>query len=175
MSVRVSFTKVRSVVGNSCMVACHTWRFAASIKNNKNGMNVAPSTTSYSELSLETNAARTGCDSATATMRCSACCPSWSEEPISETCSSTEAIFCSTALATACRGARYVGQSLLNWSKRSTKDHATNSKTAIVKRTTISDPSARGICQFSMKVTTGSKKYASNTATRTVTRTDDAQ
>src|ERR1700728_3724531 len=175
MSVRVSLTKVRSVVGNNCMVACHTWRFAASIKNNRNGMKVAPSTTSYSELSLESNAARTGCDSATATMRCSACSPAWSEEPISETCSSTEAIFCSMTLATACSGARYLGQSKLNWSKRSTRDHATNSTTAMVKRTTSSDPSARGICQFSMKVTTGSKKYASNTATRTVTMTDEAQ
>src|ERR1700733_15530266 len=175
MSVSVSLTKVRSVAGNNCMVACHTWRFAASIKNKRNGMKVAPSTTSYSELSLETNAARTGCDSATATMRCSACSPSWSEEPISETCSSTEAIFCSTRLATACRGARYVGQSLLNWSKRSTRDHATNSKTAMVKRTTSSDPKARGMCQFSIKVTTGSKKYASNIATKTVPSTDDAQ
>ena len=40
-SASASFTSVRSVAGKSCMVACHTWRFAASMKKTRKGMNVA--------------------------------------------------------------------------------------------------------------------------------------
>src|SRR6204780_5648641 len=99
-SARVSFTSVRRVAGNSCIVACQTLPLAASMKKSRKGTKVAATTTSYKELKRESSAARTGCESATETT----CSPGGGPGSISETCSSKFASFCSMTEATWCKG-----------------------------------------------------------------------
>ena len=97
------------------MVACQTWRFAASMKNSRNGTNVAASTNSYSEFSRPTSMSRTVCDSPTATTWPGVFCSG----PISETFAFHRFhLALRSAAAACCSGARYFGQSALNWSAR---------------------------------------------------------